>query len=88
MNKLHFILMLLCASLLLTGCDTIRSMLGKPTSADIEQMRIEQLAAERAARDSVAVAQRTAEEAPVLQQPESDLKYRYYVVLGSFKTSG
>ena len=54
--RLSAILLAVC--MLFTGCDAVRSMLGKPTSKDLEQLRLEQEAARAKAReDSIAALQ-------------------------------
>lgn len=45
--KKSFIFLVICA-LLLQGCDFVRTLAGRPTSAQVEQLRLEQLAAEEA----------------------------------------
>lgn len=57
-NKYLLFSVLVAAALLLSGCDFFRSMVGYPTSADIEQMRgviaEREAAAEQARQDSLA----------------------------------
>lgn len=72
----------------LCGCDMVRSIMGRPTSADIERMKAEKLASEkqkaaerdsieRAAADSAALAAAASKAADVLN-------CRYYVIAGAF----
>jgi len=60
MKPIRIVTILLAASLLFSGCDFFRSILGKPTSKEIEAARIEQEAAEAARRDSIARAEEQA----------------------------
>ena len=41
MRIVKLIMTLMAAAVLLTGCDFFRSLVGKPTSEDIERMRLE-----------------------------------------------
>lgn len=88
MRTVRVVSMLLIAMTLLSGCDFFRSLLGKPTSKDIERMRIEAEAQARKQRqlDSInkAKAEADAIEAARLQSLKS-LDKRFYVILGSFK---
>lgn len=81
--------LLLSLMVLFTGCDAVRSMLGKPTSEEIELLRQKKAAAEKAKADSVAlVAAQEAARADSLaqaQKAQSLLEGRYKVVIGSFK---
>lgn len=73
---------------LLTGCDFFRSMLGKPTSKDIEALRVQQEARRKAADDSIAAAKAAQAQIKAAQEAEkAELTptFRYYVILGSFK---
>ena len=49
--------LILAAVVLFSGCDRIRSMMGKPTSSDLERLRVEKEAQEKALRDSIARAE-------------------------------
>ena len=84
MRLLRLSAILLTAFLTLSSCDAVRSMLGKPTSQDIEVLK-QELAAlkEQARQDSVAAeAERlAAEQEAALHQ----LPARYYVAMGGFK---
>ena len=51
MKPIKIVTILLTASLLFSGCDFFRSILGKPTSKEIEAARIAQEAAAAAKRD-------------------------------------
>lgn len=65
-NKILVLSTFLTAVLLCSGCDMFRSLAGRPTSSDIEAMRVElrrREAAEAARRDSLERARRDAEEA-------------------------
>lgn len=87
MRTSRFLLVLVAGMMLVSSCDFFRSLLGKPTSEDLERMRIEAEAearqrflrdsVERAKADSIAFAQ--AQEA---MKPK--LEGRYLVVVGSF----
>ena len=84
------VLTALVATLLCTGCDLIRSSLGKPTSADIERIRGEKAAREQAVRDSIAAveaekARIAAEEEAARAAAEAAVVKRYYAVAGAFK---
>ena len=97
MKKLKIITLLFAMAVLLSGCDFFRSMLNKPTSKDIEKMKIEaeqtRKVAEEARRkaaeqDAIALAeaQRKLEEEKMKQ--ERLPKERYYLIYGSFKVEG
>ena len=58
-----------------------RSLLGKPTSKEIEAARIEQEAAEAARRDSIA----RAEEARLAAEAARPVYSNYYVIMGCYK---
>jgi len=75
------------ACLLMSSCDVFRAMLGKPTSKDLEILRLEQEAATAQARyDSCAAAQAEAERiAAELEAAKHTVSHRYYVALGGFK---
>lgn len=72
---------------MLVSCDTLRSMLGKPTSKDLEQLRLEQEEARaQARRDSIAAAQAEAERLAAEQEAAAHkVASRYYVALGGFR---
>lgn len=83
---------------LLSGCDFFRSLVGKPTSEELEVLRLEAAAKaerQRHVEDSlkaVAMAEEQALEqdsasAPALE-PVKDNDPRYHVIIGSFKEPG
>ena len=79
----------LIAATMLTSCDFFRSLVGKPTSKDIERMRIEAQAKKQRELDSLNKAK--ADSLALLAAMEAEknaLKERFYVVLGSFKVQG
>ena len=51
MRIVKLIMTLAAAAMLLTGCDFFRSLVGKPTSKDLERMRQEAMEQERQQRD-------------------------------------
>lgn len=72
--------------LLLSGCDFVRSILGKPTSKELEQIRLEaQAAAEAAKRDSLARAEAALAQAQLELERAKQPQGRYFVMAGSFK---
>ena len=54
MKPIRLFTLLLASVLLFSGCDRIRSMMGKPTSSDLERLRVEKEAQQKAERDSIA----------------------------------
>ena len=46
--KKTFIILMAFTALCLTGCDFVRTLAGRPTTAQVEQLRLEKLAAEEA----------------------------------------
>ena len=74
---------------MMTSCDFFRKIAGKPTSKDIERMRIEAQAKKQRQLDSInkakadSLARIAAEEAA-----KKALNDRFYVILGSFKVPG
>ncbi len=82
MKPIKIATILLTASLLFSGCDFFRSILGKPTSKEIEAARIEQEAAEAARRDSIARAEEMARLAAEAARP---VYSNYYVIMGCYK---
>ena len=54
MKPIRILAFALAAVLLFSGCDRIRSMMGKPTSSDLERLRVEKEAQQKAERDSIA----------------------------------
>ena len=57
MKPTRLFALILAALVLFSGCDRIRSMMGKPTSSDLERLRVEKEAQEKALRDSIARAE-------------------------------
>ena len=82
MKATRILLPVLSLTLLLTGCDMVRSMLGKPTSEDLERLRVELEAQAQAARDSALQAE-AALAAAQAQEAKPALP-RYSVVVGSY----
>lgn len=82
--------MALIALTMLSSCDFFRSLVGKPTSKDLERMRIEAQAKKQRQLDSLNKVKADSLAALALQQEEEVNKYkdRFYVVLGSFKVPG
>ena len=93
MKRLKIIISLLVVAVMLSSCDFFRSMLNKPTSKDIEKMRVDaertKQAAEEAKRkaeqDAIALAeaQKKLEEETMKQNRLP--KERYYLIYGSFR---
>ena len=75
--------------MLFSGCDFFRSLVGKPTSEDLERMRQEAVEQERQRRqDSIDKARALAlaqAEAEAAKQDQLAGTGRYHVILGSFK---
>ncbi|HIZ87136.1 MAG TPA: SPOR domain-containing protein [Candidatus Coprenecus pullistercoris] len=92
MKAFKLIATLSAALVLLTGCDFFRSLVGKPTSEDLERMRQEAMEQERLQREQDSIARvRAAElEQEALRQQNllDESKGRYHVILGSFKVEG
>ncbi|MBO7279300.1 MAG: SPOR domain-containing protein [Bacteroidales bacterium] len=89
MRTSKFLMALLATAMLVSSCDFFRSMLGKPTSEDLERMRIEAEMEARArfVRDSIQQAK--ADSIAFAQAQEAlkpKLEGRYFVVVGSFMT--
>lgn len=79
----------LIAATMLTSCDFFRSLAGKPTSKDIERMRIEAQAKKQRQLDSINKAKADSMALIAAMEAEKNaLKERFYVVLGSFKVQG
>ena len=84
MKHLRIFAVIALAASLLTGCDFVRSILGKPTSKDIARIRMEQEALRKAEKDSLAaLAAKDTLQAEKAARPAAP-QYRYYVILGSF----
>lgn len=77
--------------MLVSGCDFFRAMVGKPTSEDMERMRIqkEEQARKEREQDSLAKVQQMLLEQQRAQALENSLSNtgRYNIVLGSFKVA-
>ena len=79
----------LIAATMLTSCDFVRSLAGKPTSKDIERMRIEAQAKKQRQLDSINKAKADSlARIAAMEAEKKALKDRFYVVLGSFKVQG
>lgn len=79
----------LIAATMLTSCDFFRSLAGKPTSKDIERMRVEAQAKKQRQLDSINKAKADSLALIAAMEAEKNaLKERFYVVLGSFKVQG
>ena len=77
---------------LLSGCDYLRAALGKPTSADIEDMRIAQEIEAKRVADSIArvefvrdsIAKVVADSLALQEAALSAIPRNYYVIIGSY----
>ena len=93
MKTLKIVPILLIASMLLTGCDFFRSIVGKPTSKELEKMRLEEIARQKKQRqlDSIQKAQALLEQ-EMAQAANSNLldenAGRYHLIFGSYKVEG
>lgn len=89
MRTVRLISVLMVSVLLFTGCDFFRSMVGKPTSKDMERMRLEaqKEAQKKREQDSIArVNAMLAEQQRLLEEQNSLANTgRFHVVMGSFK---
>jgi len=95
MKTVKITLLILALSFMVSGCDFFRSLVGRPTSAELEALRLEAAAKtelQRHMEDSLKAAAETAElmEAQKSVSMESldyvsDNDRRYHVVPGSFK---
>jgi len=89
-------MLILAVSFTMSGCDFFRSMVGRPTSAELDAIRLEAAAKaerQRQVEDSlkaVAVAAGQTEKPASVEalEPVTDSDRRYHVVLGSFKMPG
>ena len=94
MKVFKLIVTMAVAMMLLTGCDFFRSILGKPTSKDLERMKQESLEKARVEREQDSLAKVRAlelEQAKVAREEAGYLDEsagRYHVILGSFKVDG
>ena len=91
MKNLKLFTLFVTVALLACGCDFIRATLGKPTSADIQAIRdriaTEAEAARKAEADSIANAQRLAEEQAREALYSGHPAGRYNILSGAFKDS-
>lgn len=89
MKTLKLTVLLLMLMSLFTGCDFFRSIMGKPTSKDIENMKIAaQKQKQEAKRIQDSIDFIRAEEARLAEEAlaaKNNLDSRYYIILGSFK---
>ncbi|MBQ0025313.1 MAG: SPOR domain-containing protein [Bacteroidales bacterium] len=83
---------LLCAAVMMTGCDFVRSVFNMPTSADLQALREAKAAREKARADSIAAVEAERERiaaeqaaAAAADSVASSLK-AYYVVAGAFSS--
>lgn len=94
MKAFRLVSTLLVAMMLVTGCDFFRSLVGKPTSKDLERMKQEAVEQARKQRELDSVnrvkalelekAKAAAEQKSLLDESAG----RYHVILGSFKVEG
>ena len=86
MKLVRLFSMFLIAATMLTSCDFFCSLVGKPTSKDLERMRIEAQAKKQRQLDSIKKAKADSLALIAAMEAEKNaLKDRFYVVLGSFK---
>ena len=91
MKVFKLIITLAAAMMLLTGCDFFRSLVGKPTSKELEKMRQEaqeQAERQKAIQDSIQKAKALEELAAAAAENSIENAGRYHVILGSFKVEG
>ena len=94
MKPLRFISVLMMATMLFTGCDFFRSLVGKPTSKDLERMRQEEMARAEAQRkqDSIANAEAMLQKELAEKEARKNIldesEGRYHIIFGSFKEDG
>ncbi|MBP5210449.1 MAG: SPOR domain-containing protein [Bacteroidales bacterium] len=89
MKASKFFLILLAGCTLVSGCDTVRSFFGMPTSEDLQRLRIEQAAVKEAAVaepavDSVQIVKEEPKAAVNEDLTLAQLDKPYYVALGMF----
>lgn len=94
MKAFRLISILLVALMTVTGCDFFRSIVGKPTSKDLERMKQEALEQSRKQRELDSInrakalelekAKAAAEQANLLDESAG----RFHVIIGSFKVDG
>jgi hypothetical protein len=90
MKTSKIVVILIAFAIIVGGCDRIRSVLGMPTSADLETVREQEAAkagmkrfedsVKLAKADSLKVAQ-----AAISADGYSNMSKRFYVIVGSFK---
>lgn len=88
MRFVKILSMFLVAVTLFNSCDFFRSLVGKPTSEDLERMRVEAQMKQEREQDSILRAKAYADSlamAAAAQAQERMLTDRFYVILGSFK---
>jgi len=93
MKTMRTSLLILAVAFMVSGCDFFRSMVGRPTSAELDALRLEAAAKaerQRQVEDSLKAVEmaavQTEKPAPVeTLEPVTDSDQRYQVVLGSFK---
>ena len=83
MKPIRIVTILLAASLLFSGCDFFRSILGKPTSKEIEAARIEQEAAGGCQKGLHSQGRRAARLAA--EAAAHPVYSNYYVIMGCYK---
>lgn len=94
MKTIKTFLLVLTAAFMVSGCDFFRSLVGRPTSAELDALRMEAAAKaerQRQVEDSLkavamAAGQMAEDQTSVESlEPVTDADLRYQVVLGSFK---
>ena len=85
-------IILLCCLLFVTSCDFVRRSLGKPTSEDINRIRLEKAVIEAARADSLARIEAAAEfQRDSIQKAKDSIAAnqlkKYYIIVGSFTIS-
>ena len=91
MRSFKFLAVVIMVVSMATSCDFCRSLVGKPTSKELEAMRQEQLAKKKALQDSINAANARAEQERLLAEAEAAkyaLNNRFYVSLGAFRYDG
>ena len=71
MKLIRICTLILAAAMLLSGCDRIRSMMGKPTSRDLERLKVEAEAQRKAERDSLARVEEAAADTAAVAAPQA-----------------
>lgn len=86
--KANILIILTSVSLLLSGCDFVRSRLGMPTADELEAKKaaiLREEAARKAEADSAAKALKMAQDSASVKKADPDRIYGYYVVVGVFE---